>query len=218
MKKRILVFASGDKNGGGSGFQEMVERSRTTPSILNAEIVAVVSNHAFGGLYKKAKKFKIPFVHFPGPFEAEMYQRLVNEFKADYVMCSGWLKPVVGLSEGRVINIHPGPLSGFGGSGMYGHHVHKAVIKAFRAGEITQSAVSMHFVNEKYDEGTGIVRIPVLIREDDDAESLAARVLKVEHNYQSLILNEIVNERIIFIKPGSVFFEDANLARFRYLS
>lgn len=216
-KANILVFASGDETGGGSGFLEMVERSRTEPAILDANIVGVISNHTQGGVYQKAKALGIPFRHFVGPYTAENYQALVKEFKADYVMCSGWIKPIRGLKENRTVNIHPGPLPEFGGKGMYGHHVHEAVIAAFKRGELKQSAVSIHFVNEKYDEGHGIVKIPVLIRDDDDAESLAARVLKVEHNYQSLILNEIVNGRIKLIR-GNVLFEDADIFRFAFIN
>ncbi len=217
-KVRILVLASGDKTGGGSGFQEMVERSRTEPKILDAEIVGVASNHEGGGVYQKAQKLSVPFAFFPGSFTSENYQALVTKFNADYVMCSGWLKPVIGLPEKMVINIHPGPLPHFGGKGMYGHHVHEAVIKAYKKGELTQSAVSMHFVNEEYDRGAGIIQIPVLIRPDDDAETLAARVLKVEHNYQSLILNEIVHGRIFLERTGLVYFRDENLARFAFIN
>jgi len=218
MKKpNILVLASGDKNGGGSGFQEMVERSRTNPPILDANIVAVVSNHSSGGVYKKALALKIPFIFFTGPFEAKDYQYMVARFDADYIMCSGWLKPVRGLPERMTINIHPGPLPKFGGPGLYGHHVHEAVIAAFRRGEITQSAVSIHFVNDEYDKGVGIVRIPVLIRPEDDASSLATRVLKVEHNYQSLVLNEIIQKKIT-LKSGQVFFQNSELARFAFIN
>lgn len=215
MKKRILIFASGDKSGGGSGFQEMVERSRTEPAILRAEIVAVVSNHENGGVRQKASKLGVHFIHFPGPFTPEEYKKIFLSSEADYVMCSGWLKPVKGLPEEKVINIHPGPLPRFGGKGMYGHHVHEAVIEAYKRGEIKQSAVSLHFVNDEYDKGHGIVQIPVLIRPEDDAESLAARVLKVEHNYQSLILNEIIRSHI-FLKKDIVYFTDQNLARFAF--
>jgi len=195
----------------------MVERSRTDPPILEANVVAVVSNHVNGGVRQKANKLNIPFVHFPGPFTSEEYQKIVKHWKPDYIMCSGWLKPVLGLTESRVINIHPGPLPRFGGKGMYGHHVHKAVIAAYQQGEIKQSAVSIHFVNEEYDRGAGIVQIPVLIRPDDNAESLAARVLKVEHNYQSLVLNEIIQGRIALINfDGDVYFENKNLFRFAF--
>ncbi len=216
--KKIFVFASGDKTGGGSGFQEMVERSRTEPKILDAEIVGVASNHENGGVRQKALDLNIPFAFFPGPFTAENYQAIVKEFKADYIMCSGWLKPVVGLPEEKVINIHPGPLPRFGGKGMYGHHVHEAVIAAYKSGEITQTAVSMHFVNAEYDCGAGIVQIPVIIRPNDTAETLAARVLKVEHNYQSIVLNQIVHGNIILEGKGMVYFLDPDLSRFAFIN
>lgn len=218
MKKRILVFASGDKIGGGSGFQEMVERSRTKPAILDAEIVAVVCNYEYGGVWEKAKELNIPFIYFPGPYTAENYQKIFKESQADYVMCSGWLKKVSGLKENLTINIHPGPLPRFGGKGMYGRNVHEAVIKAYRRGEIKQSAVSIHFVSPEYDKGAGIVQIPVPIRHNDSAETLAERVLKVEHNYQSLFLNEIVHRRIILNKLGNVLFENEEFFRFAFIN
>lgn len=216
--KRILVFASGDKTGGGSGFQEMVERSRTEPKILEAEIVGVVSNYENGGVHQKALALNIPFVFFPKPYTAKNYQTIVRRFKPDYIMCSGWLKPVIGLPEGKVINIHPGPLPRFGGKGMYGHHVHEAVIAAYKNGEIQQSAVSMHFVNDEYDCGAGIVQIPVIIRPEDTAETLAARVQKVEHNYQSLVLNQIVCGDIFLGGEGTVYFLDPNLSHFAFIN
>ena len=149
-KPKILVFASGDKDGGGSGFQEMVEQSRTDPAILDAEIVGVVSNHPLGGVYKKAKLLDIPFEYWPGPFAAAGYQSLVKKFQANYVMLSGWLKFVIGLDPARTINIHPGLLPRFGGPGMYGHHVHETVMDAYRKGKIIQSAVTMHFVDDQF--------------------------------------------------------------------
>ena len=218
MKKRILVFASGDKIGGGSGFQEMVERSRTEPAILDAEIVAVVCNYEHGGVWERAHQLEVPFIYFPGPYTAEAYQKIFEDSQADYVMCSGWKKQVFGLKENLTINIHPGPLPRFGGKGMYGRNVHEAVIKAYRRGEIKQSAVCIHFVNPEYDKGAGIVQIPVTIRHNDSAETLSARILKVEHNYQSLILNEIVNGRIFLDKSGNVLFENKELSRFAFIN
>lgn len=194
--KRVLVFASGDKEGGGSGFQEMVEYSRTDPPVLCADIVGVVSNHAQGGVFKRAGKLGIPFRHFEKPFTAEKYLSYVEDFKADHVMLSGWLKMVRGLDPATTVNIHPGPLPRFGGKGMYGHYVHEAVMDAYHRGEVKQSAVTMHFVNERYDEGAVIFSRPVLIRPDDTAESLVKRVNEVERAWQSVVLNWVVNEDI----------------------
>lgn len=211
-KPRILVLASGDKTGGGSGFQEMVEQSRTAPVILDADIVAVVSNHSQGGVYQKAQALGIEFEYWSGPYTADGYQNLVIKYAADYVMCSGWLKLVIGLDTGKTINIYPGPLPEFGGPGLYGRHVHEAVIKAFQEGRIKQSAVTIHYVNEEFDRGPTIVKIPVLIRETDTAETLAVRVNKIEHCWQSFILNEIVHKRICLL-GDTIYFKNSDLKR-----
>jgi len=205
FKKRVLVFASGDAKGGGSGFQELVEFSRTEPPILNAEIVGVVSNHELGGVRKKADALDILFRFWSGPFDALGYQKYTQEFGANFVMCSGWLKLIRGLEPGRTINIHPGPLPQFGGQGMYGHHVHEAVIAAYKRGEIAQSAVTMHFVDDSYDHGPCIFKIPVLIRPEDDAETLAKRVNEKERAWQSYILNRVIR--------GDIYLENSMVYR-----
>jgi len=215
-KPRVLVFASGDEKGGGSGFQELVEFSRTDPPVLNAQIVGVVSNHPYGGVRKRADSLQIPFEYWPGPFDAKGYQSFFRKYNADYVMCSGWLKFVRGLAPERTINIHPGPLPRFGGPGMYGRRVHEAVIEAYRRGEIKQSAVTMHFVDEvAYDHGPIIFQMPILIRPDDDAESLAKRVNEKERAWQSYILNLVVNGHI-YLRNGNVFYDQIAVRRLFY--
>jgi phosphoribosylglycinamide formyltransferase-1 len=215
-RTRVLVFASGDEKGGGSGFQELVEFSRTNPPVLDAQIVGVISNHQNGGVRKRADALHIPFEFWPGPYDAKGYRLFVEKYQADFVMCSGWLKFVRGLDPAKTVNIHPGPLPQFGGQGMYGHHVHEAVMAAYRRGEITQSAVSMHFVDENaYDHGPIIFQMPVLIRPDDDAESLAKRVNEKERAWQSHILNLVVHGHI-YLKDGQVFYKSSAGKRLFY--
>jgi len=217
-KKRILVLASGDKEGGGSGFQEMVEFSRTTPPILEADIVGVISNHATGGVFKKASKLGIPFEYWPGPFDAEGYREFMERYQADFVMCSGWLKFVRGLPLERTINIHPGPLPEFGGPGMYGHHVHEAVYEAFKAGKIKQSAVTMHFVDDRvgYDRGPIICQLPVLIRPEDTPDTIGSRVNEKERLIQSIVLNLVVNGKI-YLHDEKIYYRDINLRDLSFL-
>jgi len=205
-KTRVLVFASGDEKGGGSGFQELVEFSRTDPPVLDAQIVGVISNHSGGGVRQKADGLGVPFERWSGPFDAKGYRALTERYRADFVMCSGWLKFVRGLDPARTVNIHPGPLPRFGGPGMYGHHVHEAVIAAYRRGEITQSAVTMHFVDDvAYDNGPIIFQMPVLIRPDDDAVTLARRVNEKERAWQSHILDLVVHGSISLIGGKAVY-------------
>jgi folate-dependent phosphoribosylglycinamide formyltransferase PurN len=214
VKKRVLVFASGDAEGGGSGFQELVEQSWTDPPILDAKIVGVISNHSEGGVYKKAKSLGIPFEYWPGPFTAEDYQMWEIKYRADFIMCSGWLKLVKGLHPARTVNIHPGPLPRFGGPGMYGYYVHEAVIKAFHdsADSVIQSAVSMHFVDEKFDHGPVFFKLPVFIRSDDTPDSLAKQVNEKERAWQSKVLNLVVNGYVKLI-DGEVFFANPLLKK-----
>ena len=133
---------------------------------------------------------------------AENYRKIAGD--ADLVCLSGWLKLVTGLDPRKTINIHPGPLPRFGGAGMYGHHVHEAVMEAYRNGtpdavtgeKVTHSAVSMHFVAEKFDEGPLFFSQPVEILPNDTADTLAARVLEAEHKWQPLITDKVLCNEI----------------------
>ncbi|MBS3907080.1 MAG: hypothetical protein KGZ49_08595 [Syntrophaceae bacterium] len=213
---RVLVFASGDAKGGGFGFQELVEFSRTNPPVLNAQIVGVISNHPDGGVHRRADALHIPFEYWPGPFDATGYRVFVEKYRADYVMCSGWLKFVRGLDPSKTVNIHPGPLPQFGGPGLYGHYVHEAVMSAYHRGEITQTAVTMHFVDDiAFDHGPVFFQMPVLIRPDDDAVILAKRVNEKERAWQSHILN-LVLHRHIYLSHGQVFYKSDTPMRLFY--
>jgi phosphoribosylglycinamide formyltransferase 1 len=205
-KPKVIVFASGSKDGGGSGFQNLVLKSRENTR-ANFEVVAVVSNHENGGVRQKADNLSVPFIHLDKDHRTpEDYERVVKESGAEWVALSGWLKlvpmkdgpndPNPGLDPRRTINIHPGPLPQFGGAGMYGHFVHEAVTEAYKRGELTHSAVSMHFATKKYDEGPKFLHYPVLIEEGDTTESLSEKVNKAEHEIQPIITSMIVNGEI----------------------
>lgn len=192
---KLLIFASGTRDGGGSGFENLVINARG--GILEAEIAAVVSNHAQGGVRAKAARLEVPFIHFPEPWTAEHYSAIAADAGADYFALSGWLKRVSGLDARRTFNIHPGPLPGFGGSGMYGRRVHEAVVRAYRQGKLACSAVTMHFVADEYDQGAPVFfRLHVRIGEDDTAETLAERIGALEHRWQPRITNLVVQGAI----------------------
>ena len=197
-KPKLIIFASGSKTGGGSGFENLVNASHN--GILNADIVAVVSNHENGGVREKADRLGIRFVHFvtdkEHPPTAEQYQKIVRESGAEFTALSGWLKLVTGLDPRTTFNIHPGPLPRFGGPGMYGHYVHEAVLDAYKKDPTIKAGVSMHFVTEKYDEGPLFFAMPVDILPTDDAETLAKRVNEAEHKWQPIVTNAVVNNLI----------------------
>ncbi|MEN9561299.1 MAG: hypothetical protein RIQ56_572 [Candidatus Parcubacteria bacterium] len=195
MKPKIIVFASGSKDGGGSGFENLVKN--TEGGDLDAEIVSVVSNHENGGVAQRARRLGIPFIFFAGPFTAENYQRIVADSGAEWVALSGWLKMVKGLDPRKTFNIHPALLSfehgRFGGPGLYGHHVHEAVKVAFDAGEITETGCSMHFVTDEYDRGPLFFEKRVHIYPDMTVDDIAASVNAVEHAWQPKITNRVVH-------------------------
>jgi phosphoribosylglycinamide formyltransferase-1 len=211
-KPSILVFASGTKTGGGSGFELMVKAARAEPPILNAWICAVVTNHFAGGVWQKAEALGVRAEYWAGPYLAGGYQNLVKYFNADYVMLSGWLKLVAGLDPARTINIHPGPLPRFGGPNLYGHYVHEAVLAAYHRGEITHSAATMHFVDAKYDRGPVFFAMPVAIEPGDTPETLAAKVNRVEHEWQARVLNYVVQGQVRLVGQ-EVVYETAELKR-----
>jgi phosphoribosylglycinamide formyltransferase-1 len=211
-KPNILVFASGTKTGGGSGFETMVRAARAEPPVLDAWICAVVTNHFAGGVWQKAAALGVHAEYWAGPYLAGGYQNLVKYFNADYVMLSGWLKLVAGLDPARTINIHPGPLPRFGGPNLYGHYVHEAVLAAYQRGEITHSAVTMHFVDAKYDRGPVFFAMPVAIEPGDTPETLAAKVNRAEHEWQARVLNFVVQGQVR-LAGQEVVYETAELKR-----
>lgn len=193
-KPTLLVFASGSAQGGGSGFENLVNQSRS--GVLDATIIGVVSNHKNGGVAQRAAELNVPFYYFGPPWSSAGYTVIANESKADFFALSGWLKLVHQLDPRRTFNIHPGPLPTFGGPGMYGHHIHKAVMQAYRCKVITRSAVCMHFVTKKYDEGPCFFRHRVSIFTDDTQATLAKRVTTCEHRWQPKITNLVVHREI----------------------
>lgn len=196
-KPKIIVFSSGTKDGGGSGFENLVIKSRADSpegfeGKINYEVVAVVSNHENGGVRERADRLGIPFIYFEKPFSAERYAEIIKNSGAQWATLSGWLKLTKGLDPKYTFNIHPGKLPEFGGDGMYGIHVHEAVIKT----KAPATAVTMHFVTDIYDEGPVFFEFPVDVKEAETAESLGKRVNEKEHEYQPLITSMVVNGEI----------------------
>jgi phosphoribosylglycinamide formyltransferase-1 len=197
-KPKIIVFASGTADGGGSGFENLIAAMKT--GTLDADIVAVVSNHEHGGVAQRAQRFGIPFVYFAGPYDAEHYRKIVADSGAQWIALSGWLKLVQGLDPQKTFNIHPALLSQlggrFGGRGMYGHHIHEAVKAALDAREITESGFTMHFVTDEIDRGPAFFEHRVPLRAGMSADEIAKAVNAAEHEWQPKITNMVAQGEI----------------------
>ena len=130
---------------------------------------------------------------------SEQILRLLEDHNIDLVVLAGYMKlipaDVVDRYENRIINIHPALLPAFGGKGCYGLNVHKKVINS----GVKKTGVTVHYVNRNYDEGHIIAQETVNVFPEDTAQSLAEKVLKIEHELFPDILKEICNNRMHWI-------------------
>jgi folate-dependent phosphoribosylglycinamide formyltransferase PurN len=211
-RPRLLVLGASGKNGG-SGPANIAMNARTP--LLNAEVVFFSSNPA-GGMYQWSKKLGVPFYSDPGPFNTSFYKGLVAEIKPDHVTCSGWPFYVVGI---EATNIHPAILPYT--AGLYGDQAHAKALELFHQGVIKWSAVHMHYIlgsqadldsGEKklYDVGPIFLTKEVPILEGDDVDTLQKRANKIEHGWQSSVL-ELLLEKKIFLHEGRACVQDFQL-------
>ncbi len=178
----IAVFASGR----GSNFQAILDAIRN--GILPARVCLLLSNSADAGALDLARSQNIATAHVTrkhydsdGVY-ADAMVRTLRDHDAEFIALAGYLKlvpsPVVQQYRNRIANIHPALLPSFGGKGMYGHRVHEAVLAA----GVKLSGATVHLVDNEYDRGPIVAQESVPVRPDDSVETLAARVLKVEHS------------------------------------
>lgn len=163
---------------GGTTLQNLIDR--IADGRLNAEIVQVISSRANAYGIERAKRAGLPFTVVPrgGPNFSQRVFEAIRPTQPDLVIMAGWLH-LLQIPEDyrhRVLNIHPSLLPSFGGPGMYGHHVHQAVLDY----GAKVSGCTVHFADDTYDTGPVIVQKAVPVRDDDDAERLAARVYAAE--------------------------------------
>ncbi len=173
---RVAVLASGH----GSNLQALLDAC--APPGSAARVVLVVSNRPDAGALGRAAASGVPTAVIAADGQdAGRLLELLAEHRVELVVLAGYLKrvppPVVAAFRGRMLNVHPALLPAFGGPGMYGRRVHEAVLAS---GERVSGA-TVHLVDEQYDHGQILAQWPVPVRPGDTAETLAARVLAVEH-------------------------------------
>ncbi len=187
--RHIAIFASG----GGSNARKIMERFQRHRDI---RVVLVVSNKRDAGVLAVAAEFGVDTLVINRSYFYET-EALLGELRArgvDFVVLAGflWLAPtyLVAAFPRRILNIHPALLPKYGGKGMYGRHVHEAV-KA--AGE-TETGMTIHYVNERYDEGDIVFQASCPVLPDDTPDMIARNVLALEHRYFPELVERLVNE------------------------
>lgn len=178
--------------GRGSNMRALVEgcRQGKAPATVNIVIASAAGSDAEAAATSLGIRTAVVV---PG---ADYGQRLISELiGCDWLCLAGFLrilpKEVLDYFPNRVLNIHPALLPKFGGKGMYGHHVHEAVLAARES----ESGCSVHFVNEQYDDGAIILQKTCPVLPDDTPETLAARVLVLEHQAYVEALAKVILDR-----------------------
>ena len=192
----IAVFASGR----GSNFQAIL--NAISAGLLPARIVVLISNNSNAGAIEIARVNQIPTNHLSQKMFssenalADAMLKVLEEHRAEFIALAGYLKkipgPVIRRFRDRIANIHPALLPSFGGEGMYGRRVHEAVIAS---GEKISGA-TVHLVNEDYDRGPIVLQKTVPVVCDETPDSLAAKVLKIEHEIFPLALKAFAEGRV----------------------
>lgn len=201
----IAVFASGH----GSNFQAILNAIHQGD--LPARVTLFLSNNAGAGAFEIARSHDIPALHLSQkqfPTEDAFALKLLDVLRShqvELIALAGYMKKippaVIRAFRNKILNVHPALLPAFGGEGMYGHHVHKAVI-AYGA---KLSGATVHVVDEEYDHGPVVLQRAVPVEEHDTPETLAAKVLTVEHQIYAAALKAFaenrasINERTVWI-------------------
>lgn len=192
----IAVFASGR----GSNFQAILKA--IDDGALPARVTLLVSNNSNAGALELARSQNIPAIHLSQKqFSSEdaygeQLLELLKRHDVQLIALAGYMKriptKVIEQFRRRILNIHPALLPAFGGAGMYGIHVHEAVLAA----GVKITGATVHIVDEEYDKGPIVMQRAVEVLSGDTPETLAARVLPVEHEIYPKALAAFANNRV----------------------
>jgi phosphoribosylglycinamide formyltransferase 1 len=184
----IALFASGN----GTNAQRIIEFFAGHPSI---KVSLVLCNKPDAFVIERARNLHVPVVVFSRKefYESELILEILKEYHIDFIVLAGflWLVPdyLLDAYPERIINIHPALLPRYGGKGMYGHHVHEAVIR----NKDNESGITIHHVNGRYDEGSVIFQAKCPVLPDDTPEALASRIHDLEYRYFPLVIEKFIN-------------------------
>lgn len=198
-RARLAILASG----GGSNLQSILDHLRNLGTASPAEVAVVISDRFAAVALDRARAAGILAVHLPTS-ESHTLAALLEAQDVTHIALAGYLRlipaEVITAFAGRIVNVHPSLLPAFGGPGMYGRHVHEAVLRA----GIRVSGPTVHFVDTRYDEGAIIAQRPVPVQADDTPATLAARVLAAEHQLYPRIVAALCAGRITLAADGTV--------------
>lgn len=186
--KNIAVFASGS----GSNAENVIRRFHDSARI---RVAVILSNKPDAGVHERAKRLGVPsFVFTNVEFnEGNLILQKLSEYETHFIVLAGFLlripADIIRAYPERIINIHPSLLPAYGGKGMYGDYVHRAVVAA---GE-TRTGITIHYVNEHYDEGAIVFQADCPVLPSDTADDVAAKVHELEYRHYPRVIEELLS-------------------------
>lgn len=199
---RVAVLASGS----GSNLQAILDHQSALGASAAARVVLVASDHANAGALTRARNAGIAAVALDRTSRTTGLAAILAEHHIELVVLAGYLRlvpaDVVSQYRGRILNVHPALLPAFGGPGMFGHHVHAAVV----ASGASLTGPTVHFVDERYDEGPVIAQTAVPVRSHDTPDELAQRVLEAEHALYPRVVEAVAAGRIRLDEHNHVWY------------
>ena len=187
LKKKIVIFASGN----GSNAENIIRYFKGTGK---AEVSAVFSNNRSAKVLRRAHDLDVQAIHFDREalYDTNEVLNLLKDMKPDLIVLAGflWIFPdkILKRFPNKVINIHPALLPKYGGKGMYGMNVHKAVVEK----KELETGISIHFVNEKYDEGKLIFQETTPVLPKDSAEDIAEKIHELEQEHFPKVIEQLL--------------------------
>ena len=204
---RVAVLASG----GGSNLQAILDHQSALGAAAVARVVLVASDHPDAGALQRARDAGITALHLDRTARTSGLSAILAAHRIEMVVLAGYLRlvppDVVAHYRGRILNIHPALLPEFGGPGMYGHHVHEAML----ASGARLTGPTVHFVDERFDEGPVIVRFPIPVDPGETPETLAKRVLHVEHQLYPKVIEAVASGTIRLAADNAVIYGDTTI-------
>lgn len=185
--KRIIIFASGSGSNAENIIKYFQERK-------NAEITHVFSNNLRAKVLKRAHDLNVKALHFDKEsfYDTNEVLNILIDAQPDIIVLAGFLwifpKKIIDEFPNKVINIHPALLPKYGGKGMYGHHVHEAVVR----NKEKESGITIHYVNEHYDEGAIVFQAKTPVEKDYSPEDVAKAIHKLEYKHFPVVIEEIL--------------------------
>lgn len=187
--KKIVLFASGSGS-------NVINVSQFFKGNANVQIVALFCNNAQAAVIEKIKPFGTPTHVFKrlALSDPTYFLPIIQQYQPDLICLLGFLQKIpaylVQAYPNKIINLHPALLPKFGGKGMYGMHVHEAV----KAANETETGITLHYVNEHYDEGAIIKQFKTVVEPTDTPQSIAAKIAALEMKHVPEVINELLQQ------------------------